>query len=134
MSGEGLARVENVSPSTLAELDQLGRSGGDAAHALEEIEHRPLRTEEGAVAATDPDQVLPPGNAISVRYQRLEVHLFLQVSSRLYQPTSHLDTGDDAVRLSGDKCSLQILPRDDREGGEVVRDPILVEGEVDETI
>ena len=129
-----LARVEDMRPGALAELDELCCRRGDAAHALEEIEHRPLRAEEGAVGAADADQVLSLGDVVSVGDERLIVHLLVDVGYRLYQSAGHLDAGDDAVRRGGDEGGLELLPRDDREGGEVVRDPILVEGEVNETI
>ena len=107
-AGGGLAGVEHAGLGALQPLDILVGHGGNAAHALHDVEHESLGLQQGAHATGDNHGDVALLDARAVLHEHLDLHVGVEAAEHFL---GDLDAGQDAVFLDEQTRSCPWRPR-----------------------
>jgi hypothetical protein len=115
-SGRGLSRIGDAGAGPLDGIDILPGQGRDAAHALQNIERRPLGLQDPREGAFDCGDKRPRLHGRPVPAQRLHEEIGID---KVKRQRGDIETRDDAPLLRRNAAPAALIGRHDRVGGDV---------------
>ena len=127
----GLAGVEHAGARSLQSLHVLIGHGGNAAHALHDVQHQALSLKQRAHLARDNHGDIALLHPTSVAHQHLHLHRWIEAAEHLL---GYLHTSQYAVFLNEKMALTHCIFRNAAEGGVVAVANVLGKRQVDEPV
>ena len=129
-AGHGFARVENAGLGPAHGFDKLAREGGDAAHALQEVQDHALTGKKDARIVPDDGDRLVLVQAHAIENFRMAGHLIVRDDGTVERGEhvedgwNHAHAGEHAILLGEHDAGGSLIGLDAGIAGRIARGPV----------